>query len=47
MPEWGHVNIEIADRIDETAGKGDLLLSFAQCGGERTRITRIDLTAGK
>jgi hypothetical protein len=47
MAERGHVNIEIANRIDEGAGKRDLLLGLAQCGGDRTCVTCIDLTARK
>ena len=45
--ETGSVEIEIADRIDEFAGKADLLLGLAQRGVERRSVGRIDLAAGK
>ena len=46
-PEAGPVKIEIADRIDEFAGKPDLLLGLAQGGIERRGVGCVDLAAGK
>src|ERR1700688_5151985 len=45
IAERGHVEIEIAERLDEAAVEPDFLLGLAQRGCERDRIVSFNLAA--
>src|SRR5665811_829831 len=47
VAERGHVEIEIAERLDELPVEADFLVGFSQGGSERAGVALVDFAARK